>query len=314
MGYIHTQAFLLDRQAMVNCKLVFFGFLALVGLCAAAKVDCPVKYEGNNPQMRKAHLTVDIGKDFFVKGWKPELTFNKNVKDVEGPHTRREATKKINGSKYLFENRGYNAILNGGKGPTTLKLHVLESREVRKGQGYAELISARIAESVDDAKWYELCQPEPVATPPPPPQKPPCTDFYNMKMNDAGHGKVTREYEGDLNITFPRPVVGFSFDITFSKADSIAGVDIPNVESKSKTGNVFPFKPWQSITQIKLHEGESVPRWDQSGQANFGRYKVRLNKDLPRKASKVPLPIKIVSKFHGRKGVEKFVTCEGAGL
>jgi len=309
--YIHTQAFLLDRQAMVNCKLVFFGFLALVGLCAAAKVDCPVKYEGNNPQMRKAHLTVDIGKDFFVKGWKLELTFNKNVKDVEGPHTRREATKKITGSKYLFENRGYNSILNGGKGPTTLLLHVLELSEVRRGKGYAELVSARIAESVDDAKWYELCQPELVATPPPPPVKPPCTDFYNMEMNDAGHNKVTNEYEGELNITFPRPVVGFSFDITFSKAAEISNVFIDNVESKTRTGNLFPFKPWQSNTQIRVHEGESVPRWDQRGHANFGHFKVQLKKSLGRKESLMPVPIKIVSKFHGKKGLEKFVMCEG---
>merc|ERR1712142_1372357 len=195
------------KTTMADGKHVVFGFLALIGFCAAAKLDCPVKYHGTNPQMRKAYLTVDIGKDFFPKGWKLEMTFNKNVKDVEGPQTKREATITINPSKYQFSNRGYNSLLGGEKGkrgPTTLLFHVTELRE---GQGYAELISARVAEAAPDAKWFELCQPKPVATPPPPtaPYIPPCTDFYNLKMNDVGHGK-TNEYEGELNITFSRPV------------------------------------------------------------------------------------------------------------
>jgi len=290
---------------MVNSKLVCFGVLALIGVCTAGKIDCPVKYDGvNNPQMRKAHLTVDIGEDFFKKGWNLELTFNKNVREVEIPQTRREDSTKITDSKYGFANRGYNNFM---KGPTTLLLHVTELRE---GQGYAELISARIAEAVDGAKWYELCQEEPKATPPPPEEKPPCTDFYTMEMNNAGHGK-TNEYEGELDITFSRPVIGFSFDITFNKAP--ASVNIDNTKTK-RMGKVFQFTPNQSKAQIKLHKGELVPRWDQSGQANFGHYKVQLGQMIMRNPKKMPVPIKIVSKFHGKKGVERFVMCEGSGL
>jgi len=294
---------------MVNCnsKLVLAGIFVLIGLCAA-KVKCPVRYEGNNPQMRKAYLDIDIGTDFFPNGWKLALIFDKDVKDVEIPQTRREASRRWTPKVYSFQNRGYNFFL---RGPTTLLLHITELAEVKKGQKYAALTNAKVANLSKGAKWYELCMPEVIATPPPPPaKKPPCTDFYNLEMNDIGHGK-TNEYEGDLNITYPETIVGFSFDVTFNKAPKPHGIFIDNVSSKKLGGNTFQFKPYQSNAQIRLHEGELVPRWDQSGQFNFGHFKVQLNKPLPRKESQMPVPIKIVTNFYGKKGVKKFVMCEG---
>jgi len=295
---------------MVNCnsKLAFASIFVLIGLCAAAEVKCPVRYEGNNPQKQEAYLDIDIGQDFFPNGWKLQLKFDKGVKEVEIPQTRREASQMLTPQVYRFQNRGYNSFL---RGPTTLLLHVTELAEVKKGQKYAAVTSAKVANLSPDAKWYELCEPVVLATPPPPPpQKPPCTDFYNLKMNDIGHGK-TNEYEGDLNITYPKTIVGFTFDITFNKAPKPHGIFIDNVSSKKLAGNTFQFKPYQSNAQIRLHKGELVPRWDQSRQFNFGHFKVQLNNPLPRKESQMPVPIKMVTNFHGKKGVKKFVMCEG---
>jgi len=296
-----------------NRKLVIAGIFALIGLCTASEVTCPVSYT-DTPQMRKAILTVDIGEDFFEDGWVLVMTYDKAVKDVEGPQTKREATKKLSPVKYRMENANY---INALRGPTSMLFHVTELAEVKANGKYAELISAKIKEAKPGAKWYELCQPVVVATPAPPtePPLPPCTDFYNMKMNDAGHGK-TNEYEGELNITFPRNIIGFSFDVTFNKAPKSDGVHIDNTERTKKSGTVYSFKAWQSHAQIRLHKNERVPRWDQSGQFNFGHFKVRLSKDLPRQESQMPVPIKIVTNFHAGKTnkgkiIERYTMCQG---
>merc|ERR1712168_1067127 len=96
-----------------NCKLAFASIFVLIGLCAAAEVKCPVRYEGNNPQKQKAYLDIDIGQDFFPNGWKLQLKFDKGVKEVEIPQTRREASQMLTPQVYRFQNRGYNSFLRG---------------------------------------------------------------------------------------------------------------------------------------------------------------------------------------------------------
>jgi len=283
---------------MVTCnsKLVLVGFFALIGLTAAEKI-CPVRYEGGNPQMRKAFLDVDIGSDFFTNGWKLQITLSRKVREVEAPGTSRELTTEITEYTYQFMNRGYNALL---KGPKNLLFQITELAE---GQGFAEVTNAKIAEvDTENEVWYELCQDE-IIKPPPPPNKP-CSDFYTMNMNDAGHGQ-TNEYEGDLTIIFSRPVVGFSFDITYSRSASVRAVFIDNVKNTNTKGSVFSFKPYQENAQIKVHKGENIPKWE------LGHFKVTLKKSLARNKNKMPVPVKIVSKFHGNNGVEEYVMCEG---
>jgi len=292
--------------------------LGLIGLAAAADEDllCPVEYvDLGNPQMRMADVTVDVDKSWGAKGWQLMLTFDKSVKEAKSAGVKREDTKMVSPSKYMFRNRGYNGLLKGGE-VLKLTFQVNEKSEVKKGQKYAEIKSVKIrSTSGADNSWLELCQPIVMMAPTPatPPPPPPCSDFYVIEdINDSRDGgRCSRQYKGHLDITFPKPVVGFKFDMTMS--GKINNVLPDNIQVIPKPGKrTFTMKPWDNTAQIKYHKGESVAKWDHD-RANFGTFQVQYDELCnPKYGQKVtedmlPRPSKIVVYA---KGIEHLM-CQG---
>jgi len=297
--------------------LVLLAGLGLIGLVTADDIMiCPVEYEDlGNPQMRYAHLTVDVDKGWGTKGWQLRLVFDKDVREAKAAGTRREDTIVVSPSIYKFKNRGYNELLEEGENALNLTFQVNEKYEVNKNRQYAKIVSVKIRSTTGGKGWLELCHiplPKRAPTPATPPPPPPCKDFYSIYeiFDSRDGGRCSNGYMAKLDITFPQKVVGFKF--TMEMTGKVKRIDADGVEEKRLNNRKYEMKPFENSAQIKYDKGEKVFKWDHE-RHGFGKFQAQFNEECNAKYGQkvtpdmLPRPSKIVVKS---KGIEH-VMCEG---
>jgi len=209
---------------VANVKLVFcFHFLLAVNTAVKGFGECPVRIVEIGPQIKKVNLELNIQRDwaekYLANGWSLELTFDKDVENLQVPALLAESQTNPSPGVYELKNRNWNKDVSENGGLILLKF------KNRK----ANLVGAKV--KAENGKSIELCGQSIVE------QIRDCDGFFKLNNVRRDRSTCKRHYSGTIHLTPPegKTAVGYRLAVVLkSQIESLVINGLANNDNDQK--------------------------------------------------------------------------------